>query len=72
MYVILVWQAYTTTNKMVRVYKVLKVSQKSKEWRASKGIECATTECYPPALASTLALKQSFQQIHGFGSTPAK
>jgi len=58
-------EAYTTSNKMVRIYKVLDVSEESKAWRAQKGIECASMECYPPALASTLELKQSFRQIHG-------
>ena len=62
-------EAYTTSNKMVRIYRVLKISEKSKEWRAAKGVECASQECYPPALAPTLALKQSFQQIHGLLST---
>ena len=58
-------EAYTTKHRMVRIYKVLKVSEESKAWRAAKGIECASEECYPPELASTLALKESFQQIHG-------
>ena len=60
-------EAYTTTNRMVRIYKVLDVDQESKAWRAAKGIECASSECYPPALAPTLELKQSFRQIHGLG-----
>ena len=47
--------------------QVLDVSAESKSWRAAKGLECASHECYPPALRSTLELKQSFQQIHGFG-----
>ena len=38
-------------------------------WRAEQGIDCATRECYPPPLAPTLALKESFQQIHGFGAS---
>ena len=60
-------EAYTTTNRMVRIYKVRHISQESKDWRAAKGVECASTECYPPALAKTLELKQSFRQIHGLG-----
>jgi len=60
-------EAYTSTHKMVRIFKVADISEESKEWRAAVGIACATKECYPPALAPTLALKQSFQQIHGFG-----
>lgn len=59
-------EAYTTTNRMVRIFKVLEVDQESKAWRAAKGVECASQECYPPALQETLKLKQSFQQIHGF------
>jgi len=54
-------EAYTTEHKMVRIYKVLDVSQESKEWRAAKGVECASEECYPPALAPALALKQRFK-----------
>ena len=58
-------EAYTTTNRMVRIYKVLDVSLESKQWRAAMGVECASQECYPPGLSSTLNLKQSFEQIHG-------
>ena len=58
-------EAYTSTNRMVRVFKVRDVSEESKQWRAAKGVECASMECYPPALAKTLELKESFQQIHG-------
>ena len=35
-------EAYTTKHRMVRIYKVLKVSEESKAWRAAKGIECAS------------------------------
>jgi dolichyl-diphosphooligosaccharide--protein glycosyltransferase len=58
-------EAYTTTNRMVRIFKVNDVSEESKTWRAGLGIECSSKECYPPALADTLKLKESFQQIHG-------
>jgi len=58
-------EAYTTTHRMVRIYKVLEVSQESKEWRASKGVECASQACYPSALAPTLELGSAFQQLHG-------
>ena len=60
-------EAYTTEHRMVRIFKVLDVSEESRSWRAAKGIECSSQECYPPALAETLKLKESFQQIHGFG-----
>ena len=49
----------------VRIFKVLDISEESKAWRAAKGVECASEECYPPALAETLKLKQSFKQLHG-------
>jgi len=58
-------EAYTSTNRMVRIFKVLDISEESKAWRAAKGVECASEECYPPALAETLKLKQSFKQLHG-------
>jgi len=60
-------EAYTTGHKMVRIFKVLDVAEDSKKWRQGLGVECAMKECYPPALAETLKLKESFQQIHGFG-----
>ena len=53
-------EAYTTTNRMVRIYKVLGVSKKSKDWRAENG------PGYPPALEAVLAEKNDFKQIHGF------
>ena len=56
---------------MVRIYKVLHVDEESKRWRAQKGVECASMECYPPGLQETLKLKQSFRQIHGLLSTSA-
>jgi len=55
-------EAYTSTNKMVRIYKVLQVSRKSKDWRAAQGIECSRKECYPPALQAVLQQKRSFKQ----------
>jgi len=58
-------EAFTTSNKMVRIFRVLEVSKQSKEWRSDQGIGCASNECYPPALAPTLALKQSYKQLHG-------
>jgi dolichyl-diphosphooligosaccharide---protein glycosyltransferase len=58
-------EAYTTSNKMVRIYRVLRVSKKSKDWRAAQGIKCSQRECYPPALQPFLQQKRSFKQIHG-------
>lgn len=59
-------EAYTSTNKMARVFKVLDVSQESKEWRAQQGIDCSYKECYPPGLKFVLQQKKSFKQLHGF------
>ena len=53
-------EAYTTTNRMVRVFKVLQVSEESKAWRAAQGIECSWQECYPEALKPVLAQKHAF------------
>jgi hypothetical protein len=54
-------EVYTTTNKMVRIYKVLQVSKKSKDWRAEHG------SGYPPAIEPILAKSKAFKQIHGLG-----
>jgi len=59
-------EAYTSTHKMVRIFKVRDVSHESKQWRANRGIECSHEECYPPALSLILQQKKSFKQLHGF------
>mmetsp|Transcript_15533 Transcript_15533/g.43505 ORF Transcript_15533/g.43505 Transcript_15533/m.43505 type:complete len:118 (+) Transcript_15533:2030-2383(+) len=53
-------EAYTTTNKMVRIYKVLDVSEESKTWRKTHG------PGYPPQLDDVIKTAKAFQQIHGF------
>lgn len=55
-------EAYTSTHKMVRIFKVLDVSQESKQWRAEQGIKCSHQECYPPGLDFVLKQKKSFKQ----------
>uniref|UniRef100_A0A7S4F3N1 dolichyl-diphosphooligosaccharide--protein glycotransferase n=1 Tax=Chrysotila carterae TaxID=13221 RepID=A0A7S4F3N1_CHRCT len=53
-------EAYTTRNRMVRIYKVLDVDEESKRWRKEHG------PGYPPALQQVLAASKPFEQIHGF------
>ena len=65
-------EAYTTTNRMVRVFKVLDVDAESKAWRAAKGVECSRQECYPDALKPVLEQRNAFKQIHGFGNKAAE
>ncbi len=48
-------EAYTTSHNMVRIYKVLKVSKKSKAHPFGS---------YPPALAPILAQKRDFKSPH--------
>jgi hypothetical protein len=52
-------EAYTSENMMVRIYKVNRVSLKSKKHCKENPGE------YPPALEPVLATRQSFEQIHG-------
>ena len=52
-------EAYTSKNYMVRIYKVTRVSQKSKKWCAENPGQ------YPPSLEPVLAKRESFEQIHG-------
>lgn len=52
-------EAYTSENMMVRIYKVNRVSLKSKKYCKENPGE------YPPALEPVLAKRQSFEQIHG-------
>mmetsp|Transcript_45472 Transcript_45472/g.147758 ORF Transcript_45472/g.147758 Transcript_45472/m.147758 type:complete len:246 (+) Transcript_45472:1382-2119(+) len=52
-------EVYTTSHKMVRIYKVRDVSAESKAWRQQHG------PGYPPALEEVLKTSKAFQQIHG-------
>ena len=47
---------------MVRIYKVNRISKKSKEWCKVHPGE------YPPALNRTLSEKKAFTQIHGLSN----
>merc|ERR1719399_1351005 len=49
-------EAYTTRNNMVRIFKVLKVSKKSKKWIAEH-------HTYPPAIQKIVAKKNDFKQF---------
>ena len=64
-------EAYTSTHRMVRVFKVLDTDAGSKAWRAAKGVECSRHECYPDALKPVLEQRNAFKQIHGFGKAAA-
>ena len=55
-------EAFTSRNAMVRIYKVLKVSRKSKRF-------CQEKRGYPPALKATLDTMKPFSQIHGLEAT---
>jgi dolichyl-diphosphooligosaccharide--protein glycosyltransferase len=48
-------EAYTTRNRMVRIYKVKNVSEESKEY-------CAKHHTYPPALEPVLAQSNRFER----------
>jgi len=48
-------EAYTTRNRMVRIYKVKNVSEESKEY-------CAQHHTYPPALEPVLAQSNRFER----------
>jgi len=71
-------EAYTTKNSMVRIYKVLDVSEESREycdqrhgykaWYAGKSLETA----YPPALLEVLESKSDFVQLEDFNANKDK
>jgi dolichyl-diphosphooligosaccharide--protein glycosyltransferase len=64
-------EAYTTKNKMVRIYKVLKVDKESKEFvelcqdMPEEDI-CKESKGYPPALEQILSKKRDFKQLEDF------
>lgn len=70
--VLCVLQVYTTSNQMVRIYKVLWVSKESKAYGAEGRGHRAWYEgrplhdAYPPALAPVLARKRDFAQLEDF------
>jgi len=71
-------EAYTTKNNMVRIYKVLHVSEESKAYCSEhRGYQAwyegrPLTDAYPPALQSILAQKRDFQQLEDFNRRGSK
>jgi len=71
-------EVYTSKNRMVRIYKVLKVSKKSKKfgreghgyraWYEGRHLESA----YPPALKEILEGKEDFEQLEDFNREDKK
>ena len=65
-------EAFTSSNRMVRIYKVLRVSKKSKAYCAEgRGYKAwyegrPLTDAYPPALQKIIAAKEDFQQLEDF------
>ena len=56
-------EVYTTSRKMVRIYRVKKVSRKSKEWcNEAKNRELDGRGKYPPAIESVLTTMKAFQR----------
>jgi len=65
--------AYTSKYGKVRIFKVMNVSRKSKEWVADPANRVCDapgswycTGQYPPALASLIAKRKPFQQLEDF------
>ena len=63
----------------VRIFKVLKVSRKSKQWIADPANRVCDapgswycTGQYPPALAKVLAKRKSFKQVHDWNTKSTK
>jgi len=66
-------EVYTSKYNKIRIFKVLKVSQKSKEWvEAPENRICDApgswycTGQYPPALSDVLNKKKAFKQLEDF------
>jgi len=66
-------EVYTSKYNKVRIYRVLKVSKKSKEWIADPANRLCDAPgswyCngqYPPALSKVLAKRKSFSQLEDF------
>ena len=65
-------EAYTSSHRMVRIYKIKNVSKESKKYCAEnrgyqawkKGI--TGFEAYPPGLKKILANKKDFEQLEDF------
>ena len=72
-------EAYTSSNRMVRIYKIKKVHKQSKEYCAqNRGYQAwlsgnpGAAEAYPPKLKSILNAKKDFQQLEDFNTKKAK
>jgi dolichyl-diphosphooligosaccharide--protein glycosyltransferase len=67
-------EAYTSANRMVRIYKVLNVSKKSKEYCAeNRGYQAYLAgkpllDAYPPALHKLVKSRQDFAQLEDFNA----
>merc|ERR1712096_153693 len=72
-------EVHTTRNGLMRVYKVMNVSEESKAWIADP----ANRECdapgswycigkYPPALEKLIAKRRSFSQLEDFNKQGQK
>lgn len=67
-------EVYTTKNDMVRIYKVLHVSEESKAYcKEGRGYKAwyegrpgGLIEAYPPGIQRILAEKQDFEQLEDF------
>jgi dolichyl-diphosphooligosaccharide--protein glycosyltransferase len=71
-------EVHTSPNRMVRVYKVLRVSQQSKDYGAQnlgyKAWLAGThlDDAYPPALQKILSKRQDFAQLEDFNAKAKK
>jgi len=71
-------EVYTTSNRMMRIYRVVKPSKESKKYCAeNRGYKAwlAGThllEAYPPQLKSVLEGREDFQQLEDFNVKKAK
>jgi dolichyl-diphosphooligosaccharide--protein glycosyltransferase len=67
-------EVYTSTNRMVRVYKVMRVSKDSKRYCAeNRGYQSwysgkPLLEAYPPGLKNVLSKREDFEQLEDFNA----
>ena len=70
-------EVYTSPNRMVRVYKVMRVSKDSKRYCAeNRGYQAWLSgkpllEAYPPGLKSVLSKRKAFEQLEDFNKKAA-
>jgi len=71
-------EAYTSPNRMVRVYKVLRVDKESKAYGAeNRGYQAwlagtHLSEAYPPKLQSIISKREDFEQLEDFNAKKNK